>query len=86
MDDSKAAASFLGAPLGGLIVSLLAWQLFKTRDAPKLAANGSIRFGQHLGEHLGPWHSPQSAMVGITAICTLVSWLILGFVWVNGKS
>jgi len=78
MDNTKAVAAFLGAPIGGFIIGIVVWSVFKTPDAsPNI-------FGL-VGEHLGPWNDPKSAVTAIAGICTVLSWVLIGFLWVNGK-
>ncbi len=78
MDNVKAAAAFLGAPIGGFVVGVLAWTLFRAPD-PSPGIFGIV------GEHLGPWHDAKSAVTAIAMICTVLSWILIASLWASGR-
>jgi hypothetical protein len=79
MDDAKTLSAFLGSPIGGFLVALAIWELFKVPDVrPGI-------LGPVSGEHLGPWHDAKTAIAALTAICTGGSWLIVLVLWASGR-
>lgn len=79
IDDAKALAAFLGAPIVGFVFGAVAWASLRTQEVKR---EGVLTL--HL-EHLGPWHDAKAAISGIGGALTLVSWAILFVLWLRGQ-